>query len=325
MTLLHVPTAVPIAILGWIGRQGTRAVAVSIFIGLALPPLAALLRPIFAETLFVMLCLAFLRVDPAAARRHVARPRLILAVVLWMMVAVPLIAALALRIFGVGDPALILALTLQTAAPPIVASPALAALMGLDAALSLVGMIACTAVAPLTASGFAYVFLGAAAPLTPLALGLKLFVMLAGAALAAALIRRGAGQSRIERHRDAIDGLNVIALFVFAVAFMDGVPAHAMADPRQVAALLLFAFAVTFALGAATALVFAPAGRSAALALAVGSGCRNMGLMLAAAGSVPDGAWLYMALAQFPIYLLPHLLTRRARRGGADRSRCRTK
>ena len=71
------PTAPPR--LAWIGRQGTRAVAVSIFVGLALPPLAALLKPIFTETLFVMLCLAFLRVDPGAVRHHVARPGLILA------------------------------------------------------------------------------------------------------------------------------------------------------------------------------------------------------------------------------------------------------
>jgi hypothetical protein len=33
---------------------------------------------------------------------------------------------------------------------------------------------------------------------------------------------------------------------------------------------------------------------------------RNMGLMLAAAGAVlPDLAWLYFALCQFPIYLSP--------------------
>jgi BASS family bile acid:Na+ symporter len=34
-----------------------------------------------------------------------------------------------------------------------------------------------------------------------------------------------------------------------------------------------------------------------------------MGLMLAATGGiVPDLTWLYFALAQFPIYLLPQIL-----------------
>ena len=43
-------------------------------------------------------------------------------------------------------------------------------------------------------------------------------------------------------------------------------------------------------------------------------------MMLAATGFlVPDIAWLYFALAQFPIYLLPHLLKPLARRLAANR------
>jgi len=50
------------------------------------------------------------------------------------------------------------------------------------------------------------------------------------------------------------------------------------------------------------------------------AGNRNVGLMLAAAGfAVPDLAWLYFALAQFPIYLLPHLLKPLAKRLAANR------
>jgi hypothetical protein len=37
---------------------------------------------------------------------------------------------------------------------------------------------------------------------------------------------------------------------------------------------------------------------------------RNMGLTLAeTGGTMPDFAWLYFALCQFPIYMSPHLLT----------------
>jgi BASS family bile acid:Na+ symporter len=51
------------------------------------------------------------------------------------------------------------------------------------------------------------------------------------------------------------------------------------------------------------------AGRSAALALGLAVGCRNMGLIFAAAGgAAPELAWLYFAVAQFPIYTLPLLL-----------------
>jgi BASS family bile acid:Na+ symporter len=58
-----------------------------------------------------------------------------------------------------------------------------------------------------------------------------------------------------------------------------------------------------------TFLVFTAAGRGRAFAIGLMASQRNMGLMLAAvAGTVPDLTWLYFALAQFPIYLLPQIL-----------------
>ena len=50
-----------------LGRHGTNAVAISIVLGIALPPVGALIRPFFAETVFLLLCLAFLRVEPGCA------------------------------------------------------------------------------------------------------------------------------------------------------------------------------------------------------------------------------------------------------------------
>jgi hypothetical protein len=82
----------PAAALAWIGRQGTRAVALSVFAGLALPWLAAAAKPAFTPSLFVLLCLAFLRVRMADLRGHVRRPGLVLAVLAWMMIATPLAA-----------------------------------------------------------------------------------------------------------------------------------------------------------------------------------------------------------------------------------------
>ena len=47
------------------------------------------------------------------------------------------------------------------------------------------------------------------------------------------LIRLPAGQQWIERQKEPIDGLNVIAVFIFAIAVMDGVPRHVMAVLRR--------------------------------------------------------------------------------------------
>jgi hypothetical protein len=298
----------PAAALAWLGRQGTRAVALSLFAGLALPWLAALMKPAFAPSVFVLLCLVFLRVDPVALRHRFARPGLVLAATAWMMIATPLACGPVLAALGLA-PGLLIALTFQVAAPPVVASSALAALMGLDAALALAVLTACAAATPASAAAFAALFLGGATDVSALALGLRLFAMLGGAAALAMLIRYGAGQSWIERQSERIDGLSVIALFVFAVAVMDGVVAQTVARPLVMLGMIALALATSLVLGATTALAFWRAGRTVALTLALSAGLRNLGVMIAATGGqVPEFTWLYVAMAQFPVYLLPHLL-----------------
>ncbi len=307
----------PAALLAWLGRQGTRAVALSLFAGLALPWLAAAMKPAFTPSVFVLLTLAFLRVDPGALRRRFARPSLVLAATAWMMIATPLACGPVLAAAGL-DPGLLVALTFQVAAPPVVATAALAALMGLDAALALAVLAACAAATPVSAAAFSALFLGGAIEISAPALGLRLFAMLAGAAVLAVLIRHAKGQPWVERQSDRIDGLSVVALFVFAVAVMDGVVAQAIDRPSVLLGMIALAFATSLMLGAATALVFWRAGRTVALTLALSAGLRNLGVMIAATGGqVPERTWLYVAMAQFPVYLLPHLLKPVLRRDAA--------
>jgi BASS family bile acid:Na+ symporter len=300
----------PGAALRLVGRHGTLLIAASVFVGLFVPGLAAACKPLLGPAIVALLTLAFLRVDAVELRRHWTRPGLIAAAAVWIMLAVP--AALGALFIALGVkqamPGLYFMLVLQISAPGLMSSPAMAALMGLDVALTLASLIVCMAATPFSASLFTHIFLGTAL-VSPAAFGVRLFLIIAGSAAAAALIRRIAGRERIEAQRLAIDGLSVIAMFVFAVAAMDGVTAHFIADPLLVLGLTLAAFAIALSLIAITALVFARAGRDRALAIGFIAGNRNVGLMLAATGfHVPDIAWLYFALAQFPIYLLPHLL-----------------
>jgi BASS family bile acid:Na+ symporter len=297
-----------IGTLAWLGRQGTRAVALSLFAGLALPWLAAAMKPLFAPSVFVLLCLAFLRVDPAALRRRFARPGLVLAATAWTMIATPLACGPLLAWLGL-ERGVLIALTFQVAAPPVVATAALAALMGLDAALALAVLAACAVATPVSAAAFAARCLGDAIEISPLSLGLRLFAMLGGAAVLAMLIRRAKGQPWVERQSERIDGLSVIALFCFAVAVMDGIVTQAAEHPAVLLGMIALAVATSLALGVATALVFWRAGRTVALTLALSAGLRNLGVMIAATGGrVPELTWLYIAMAQFPVYLLPHLL-----------------
>ena len=304
------------AALSLVGRHGTLVAAASVFVGLAVPGLAAACKPYLGEAIVVMLMLAFLRVDPADLRRHWTRPGLIAAATLWAMLIVPAVLGSIFLAVGLNQkmPGLYFMLVLQMSAPGLMSSPALAALLGLDVALTLATLIVSTAITPLTASLFTHVYLGTALA-SPLGFGIKLFLIIAGCALGATIIRRVTGQVFIKAQRERIDGLSVIAMFMFAVAAMDGVTDHFRTDPLLVIELTALAFALALGMIALTALVFLRVGRARAFAIGLIAGNRNIGLMLAATGFVvPDVAWLYFAVAQFPIYLLPHLLKPLARR-----------
>lgn len=306
--------------LAWLGRNGTAAVAISMFVGIAVPPLGAWFRPYFPETVIVLLVLAFLRVEPAGLLSQLLRPTRLIAAVAWTMLAVPAIAGAGLVVGADAaglSAALLLALMLHAVAPPTFSSPALAALIGLNAAVSLALLIVCIAVTPLTAPMFVALFATGALTLSPLELGARLGLILVGAAATAFAIRAVAGQAFIERQAERIDGLSVIALFGFAVALMGNVLGSAIERPLLVIGLILLSTAVSVGLSALTALLFLRTGRDTALALAHAGGSRNMGLMLAAAaGAVPELVWLYVALAQFPIYLLPLIYKPLARKLG---------
>lgn len=306
-----------VAALAWLGRQGTRAIAALVFIGIAIPPLGTVLKPYVTEAVFVLLCISFMRVDVAAMRGYLSRPVLVIVATVWSAVVVPLLFGLGGVVSGFdkASPDLFLGLMLQAVASPMMASPALVALMGLDSTLVLITLVTSTALVPLTAPLFAWLFFGGALTLSPLALGLKLLAMLTGAILVAALIRRWVGAEAIVRHRQPIDGINILVLLVFVSAVMGTVAASFWAEPGRVLLLTAFAFAVFAVLLGATLLVFRKAGQERALALGLMVSQRNMGLMLAATdGALPGLTWLYFALSQFPIYVSPQLLKPLARR-----------
>jgi predicted Na+-dependent transporter len=305
------------AALAWLGRQGTRAIAAVVLIAIVIPPIDAWFRPFVTEAIFALLCIAFLRVDTAALKTHIRKPWLVLAATAWTSLVLPAVFGAGCLIAGLDtrSPDLFLGLMLQAVASPMMAAPAFAAIMGLDATLVLTALVISTALTPLSAPLFAYAFIGPALTLSPVTLGLKLFAILAGSLLIAVAIRRFAGLVAIRRCDAQINGVNILLVFIFVAAVMQDVAARFMAAPLQMIGLTALAFAVSFAVLGVTALLFIKAGRERAFVLGMMTSQRNMGLMLAATGgALPDFTWLYFAVAQFPIYLSPLLLTALARR-----------
>ncbi|HEV2155477.1 Na+-dependent transporter [Bradyrhizobium sp.] len=317
LSILKTVFAIPLRALTWLGDQGTRAVAAIAFIAVAVPPLGALLRPYVTEAILCLLCISFMRVDLVALYGHLRRPALIASATAWTTIAVPLIVGLLAHATGLdtSSPGLFLALMLQGMASPMMAAPALAALIGLDATLPLVTLVTATALVPFTASLFASLFLGGMLSISPLVLGTKLLAILAISLIGATAIRWMFGAKAIQRHKRPIDGFNILILLVFASAVMGDVAHDFVADPLFTIGVALLAFAVYFALLTVTTLIFRRAGYERAFAVGLMVSQRNLGLMLAAtAGALPATTWLYFALTQFPIHLAPYLLTPIARR-----------
>jgi hypothetical protein len=299
--------------LRWLGRQGPRALAATVVIGIAAPPIGAFLKPFVTEAVFILLFVAFLRTDVAAVCSYLRRPVILATMTAWTTLVIPGLFGGICLLAGVDarSPDLFLALTLQGVAPPMMAVPALAALIGLDPTIVLVGLIASSIVTPFTAPLLAYAFVGNGMTLSPLQFGLKLFVILGGAGILAFLCRRIIGTEIINHSKEAIDGFNILILFVFVTAVMANVLTQFMASPLTTILMTILALLVFLALFSLTVLFFIAAGqnRSDAVSLGLLASQRNMGLMLAATnGVLPDLTWLYFALCQFPIYLSPQLI-----------------
>ena len=297
--------------LAWLGRHGSRAIGISIIIGIALPWLGQWCRPFVSGAVFILLSTAFMQVDTTAAKDLLRRPVLIVWATIWTSLIIPVLIGLSCHILGLDEsaPELFIALMLQAVASPIMSAPALAMIMGLESTIVLLILIVSTALMPLTAPLFASIFVGPALSITPVTLALRLFLILFGAALTGIAIRKLAGSATIERNMEAINGFNILILFVYVAAVMESVGGRFLADPVTSFQFLTIAFAVFFAVMGLSTVSFLFAGRKRALSIGMMVSQRNMALMLAATGgSLPELAWLYFAFAQFPIFLSPQLL-----------------
>jgi hypothetical protein len=310
--------------LAWLGRQGARAIAAVVFIAIVFPPFDALLKPYVTEAIFALLFLAFVRVEIGQLRSQLRKPGLLIAATVWTSLVVPVLVGSIFVALNVQTraPDLFVGLMLQAIASPMMASPAFAAVMGLDTTLVLTTLVTSTALLPLTAPMFSYIFIGPELKISPLALGIKLFAILAGSLLLAAAVRCFVKLSTLARYNDQINGVNIILVFVFVAAVMEDVAARFVAQPMIMIELTVLGFVLTFGILAVTAIAFVKAGREPALVLGLMASQRNMGLMLAATGgALPALTWLYFALAQFPAYLSPLLFMSLARRLKADSTR----
>lgn len=289
----------------------------SIFLGLALPQFAAAARPLLAFTIFVFVMLTFARAEASEVKSLLRSPRPLVIACIWLVLAPAAIMAIILA--GIGrsnlDPGLVLGLAVLAGAPPIMSSPAIAMMLGIEPTLLLSSVLVTTAASPLLSPLIVEWVAGAAVPLDLSVLIQRLMLLIGGAVIGAAVLRKIMGIEQIRFHKSALDGIGVLMYFLFAIAAMDGVMDAAIADPLKVVQFLGFAFLMS-ALGFVTAwLVLRPLTGADRFVIGYATSQRNMGLIMAALGAAsPKTTFLFFALAQFPIYLLPQIVKPLAKR-----------
>lgn len=303
-----------------LGRQARWALPVGVFTGIALPDLAALLRPLLTAAVIGTLATTVLRLDWHRLVAQVRRPALPLLLAGWQLAASPLLVWAVAQAVGLPG-ALALLLILQAAAPPIGSSAMFALILGLDGGLCLVGAVLSTVLLPFSLTALVGLLLPGAGIQVDLGAFFARVSLLVAAPFAIAGALRGAfGPDRLRRNDDLLGGLNVVLLVVFAVAVMDGVTARIVREPGYIGLLLVLACVAGALLHGVAYWLFRPAGITPAFSAALLSGNRNMGLMLAVtAGTAGEGFALYAGLVQIPMYFAPLLLTpfvRHAQRRG---------
>jgi bile acid:Na+ symporter, BASS family len=296
------------AFLAWSADRGAALLAAGIFVGLFVPPLAALLRDVITPTVFGLMTLVLLRVDPRQVIAYLRRPLLVCALLVWTLGICPLLAWAVVSALGLEGP-LAAALVIMATGCAATSSPAFARLVGLDGEIALVVAVLSTLLVPFTAPPLALGLMGFDLAISLPALMLRLALVVGLPLLLSLAIRALAGEERLQRHGRAVDGAVVWLVVLYGFGVMDGMLAKMLAEPAWILGGIALAFAGNFGLNLATALAFAPAGRRVALSAGLLSGNRNMALYLAVLPATTEPQLLlFFALCQFPLFLSPFLL-----------------
>lgn len=300
-----------IRLLDFLGRHATKCLFGGVLIGLAVPPLAALLRPGLVVFLLLPLTLALMRLDWGAFRAYAKRPLLTVPAVAFLLLACPLLVWAALAPLGLPQP-LTEAIVLMAAAPPITGTVAIALILGLDAALAVIVMVLATALVPVTLPPLALWLLDIEVQMSLAEFMGRLGLMVGVAFGGALLARRLTPPGWLQQNSRLVDGASVLALVLFAVAIMDGVTDKLLAQPGYVILATVSAFVANLALqalGYAVGRWIFRLGQPAALTLGILAGNCNMGLvMVALADRAVFDMVIFFAMGQLPMYMLPGLL-----------------
>lgn len=288
------------------GRHGPLLLCVGVLIGLFLPQLASLARPLMGAAVFIFTLGAFLKVERSAFHDESKSAASLVTVLFWTTFGVPM-ASYMLIASTTFPPDIQVGIVLATLAPPVGSAAAIAAMLGLNTSLALIATVAATLAMPIYLPLLAKPMIGANISINTFELSLRLAIIIGGAAVASYLLRRFA-RNWVNKNPHAMTGLSVVGLIVVAIGAMYGMDVRILADPGRAAEVLMLAFGLNVAFQLLGAAMFFCLGTSRSLTVGLVSGNRNVTLVWAAAGPLliaHADAELFLAMSVFPIFMLP--------------------
>lgn len=292
-------------------RLSLRVLAIAVVLGILLPPLASLVRPLLFPSIFFLMLFSLMQIDlKSVSGAVIASPWRVMSIVTWQMLVLPLIVGL-VHVFAPFSGAWSEIMFLTACAGTIFGAPAFAKLINLDAGLTLLGVIVSTLVMPLSLPLLALWILGSAGEFDLATYGLRLLIFVICPTLIAIVYHWFTKRNARPNNNNALQLGSVFFLGLFAVAVMDGVGERLITDTKPLLAMLTLAFGIHVVFFVSTALVFSYVNRRIAWTAGLLSGYRNLGLLLAVAGALlPSDFILFVALWQIPMYIMPILVYR---------------
>lgn len=297
----------------FLGRFAPQAMALGIFVGLLLPWLTDLMRPLLSSAVWLLLVLSLLRVDVGAVVAQLKRPMLPISVTLWMLIVSPLIVAGILTLFDFRS-GVEAGMILAAASSSLFSTPVLGVMFGLNGALLLVVLVASTILVPITLPMVALFLLGFDMGADPFELLIRMTALVASALIAAFFVKKMMGREKLAKKDHIMDGLAVILLIIFAIAIMQGLTARIIDAPWDTLLVTGLSFATYGGLMILSAICFlcvgGKIGRQGLVSVGFISGTRNLAIILAVLPpNVDPDVPLFFAVGQFPIYIMPLVLS----------------
>ncbi len=295
-----------------LAHHGRYTLAAGLLAGLALPALAALLKPWVPHLIVLLLCLTAFRIGHHGALRGLRNAAHTLRTLLILQLGLPLLAIAGFALLGLSYTAEALAITLMLAAPALTGSPNLAIMLKADPEPAFRLLILGTALLPLTIIPIFWLSPQLGDFTTALWAAARLVAVLGTGMMISFVLRAKALPAPKDTTVEALDGVMVICLILTVVGLMGALGPALQKAPLAVLKWTVLVFAVNFGLQIITYLVTKNTPpHTEAVPFAVVAGNRNVALFLLALPLAQSEEFLiFLACSQLPIYLTPLLMRR---------------